>query len=89
MKPDYATPPGTYLKEYLDDGSLNIYDLKHKLGFNNDELHRLLSGETQIDERIATSLEDITETPKFGWLKLESFYRAELARLDKEEGKNA
>lgn len=85
MKPDYAVPPGIYLKEYLDDGSLNIHDFKCKLGFNDDELDRLLNGGMRIDEQIATSLEDLTETPKFGWLKLESFYRAELARFNKEK----
>lgn len=84
MKPDYAVAPGTYLKEYLDDGDISRYDLTRALGLDDDKLDDLLGGEIKIDAPMARSLEDLTGAPQSSWLRLEEFYRSELARLEKE-----
>lgn len=84
MKPDYAVPPGTYLKEYLDDGDLNRYDLTRGLGLDDDKIDCLLSGEIEIDEPMAGALEELTGAPQSSWLRLEEFYRSELARIEQE-----
>lgn len=84
MKPDYAVPPGAFVREFIDASITSENSLRETLGLDERGLAQLLDGELPIDQQLANKLEIATSTSAKGWLKLEDFYRSELERLGVE-----
>lgn len=79
--PDYATPPGETLAEWLDEHALGQAELASRAGMDPDTLGRIVAGAAPVDEGTALTLARVTGIPARMWTVMEAHYRADLARL--------
>lgn len=78
---NYAVAPGEYLKEWLEDHYLTTQDLPGLLACTPRQASKLLTGYTKITNDLATRLELLTSIPADAWLRYETKFRADLARI--------
>ncbi len=80
FEPDWACPPGENIKEVLKKNQWTIEEFAKRMGFTKNNVEHLLKGKTVITEDIALNLVKVLGSSIHFWLKLESFYRANLSR---------
>lgn len=80
FNPDWVSPPGDTIRDVLACRSLSTDGFGNALGLSVASTKQLMSGELEIDTRLADGLADLLgSTPDF-WLKREGVYRERLNR---------
>ncbi len=89
MDTNYAVAPGEYLSEWLEDERLTQQQLADRLGWSRKRVNEVVGGRAPVSADAAIKLERVTGIPTDSWLRFESAYRADLARLSETESLEA
>lgn len=81
MMRNYAVAPGEYLQEWLEDEGVTQTEFAEKVGFSRKKVNEIVLGKTVITGDTAIKLERVTQIPVDSWLRFESQYQSERARL--------
>jgi HTH-type transcriptional regulator / antitoxin HigA len=87
-KPDYASPPGALLQEYLTHLNISGRELARRCGRSPKLIAEILLGKAPVEPETALQLERVLETSATIWLGMEANYRLQLAR-DEEDSQLA
>lgn len=82
---NYAVAPGEYLEEWIDDHGLSQKHVADLLGSSRKLVNEIINGRAPITSDTALRLERVVGIPAKTWLKYESLFRADLARIADEE----
>lgn len=85
---NYAVAPGAYLEEWAEDQEVFTSALAVLTGLDRDLIRGILNAHTPITEDIAENLAELTLIPAGTWLRYETQYRADQARLTAERVAN-
>jgi len=83
--PDWVSPPGETILDFLDEQGLSSYDLAQEIDSTIENTQQLLRGEWPINADLATKLTEIVGGSPAFWLTREEQFRAGLERLKKNE----
>ena len=87
--PQEVSPPGSTLRDLMDDRALTQRELAHRLGRPIQAVNEILAGKKEITEETAIELERVLQVPAQFWLARESHYREYLARQRQAEARKA
>lgn len=73
-----AIPPGSTIKEQLEDRSINQKEFAAQMNMPETQIIKLLNGDIQLTPDIAFQLEMVLGIPARFWNNLESIYRQKL-----------
>ncbi|HUW04664.1 MAG TPA: HigA family addiction module antitoxin [Williamwhitmania sp.] len=79
--PAISTHPGEVLKDELDSRNIKQKEFAHDIGTSPTILNEILKGKRNITADIALHLEAQLEIPADFWMKLQSQYDIDLARI--------
>ncbi|HEX5497114.1 MAG TPA: helix-turn-helix domain-containing protein [Mycobacteriales bacterium] len=79
--PDYATPPGDTLAEWLDEQSMSQVELATRLGMSPGAVGQLVHGIAPLGTDTAVKLERVTGIPARIWTSLEAYYQDHAASI--------
>ena len=85
FKPDYATPPGSTLLEWLEDAGMTQSELAQRLDKSEKFVSQLVHGRAPLSRKVAIDLESVTRIPAKMWNRLETNYRDTLDTLERDE----
>lgn len=75
FKPDWRSPPGDTLRDWMEERGVSVSDLAVKCFLSDKEMLRLLKGDLALDYSIALRLSKVVgATPDF-WIQREKHYR--------------
>lgn len=80
--PDYATPPGETLAEWLDERAMTPAELATRAGMTVTAVSQLIDGAAALGPDTATRLERATGIPARIWNALEAYHREHLPRVE-------
>ena len=83
--PREVTPPGSTLRDLMQERDWKQRELAHRLGRPVQAVNEILAGKKEITEDTALELERVLEVPAQFWLAREAQYREYLARRRSEE----
>lgn len=78
---NYAVPPGAYLEEWLDEQGLSRRQVAELLWWGRKQVNEIIDGAAPVTRDIARQLEHVVGIPAGSWLRYETVYRADLARV--------
>ena len=78
--PQEVSPPGSTLRDLMDERTLTQRELARRLGRPVQAINEILAGKKEITEDTAIELERVLQVPAQFWLVRESHYREYLAR---------
>ncbi|WP_125610519.1 helix-turn-helix transcriptional regulator [Specibacter cremeus] len=81
---DYAVPPGEFLRDWLEETGTTQQGLADDLGVSRKHVNTLLAG-ASLSPEIAAKLALVTGYSARWWMKIESQYRADKARIAQEQ----
>ena len=82
---NYAVAPGEYLEEWIEDGGFSRQRVAELMGCSRKIVNEIVTGCASITEETAMRLERVVGIPADSWLRYETAYRADLARLADQE----
>jgi addiction module HigA family antidote len=82
FQPDYATPPGTTLKEVLEERGLSQSDFAARMGMAEKTVSQIINGIAPITVETAYKLELVLGIPASFWNRMELAYREYLTRVE-------
>lgn len=82
---NYAVAPGEYLEEWIEDEGLTQTRVADLMGVSRKHVNEIVNGHASITPETALVLERVVGIPAKAWLKYESMYREDLARIRDEE----
>lgn len=85
FRPDYALPPGSTLRESLDEQGMSQADLASRTGLAEKTVSQIVNGIAPITYETADRLEMATGIPAGFWNRREATYREALARADETQ----
>ena len=74
--PDYCSPPGETLREWMQENKPRIGEFRSVLGLCSFGIKQLIAGNMEIDKWMASRLAAATDIPSRFWLSREKRYRA-------------
>lgn len=86
---NYAVAPGEYLEEWITEQGLSQQRVADLLGYSHKQVNELVNGHAPITNDIAIRLERVVGIPAESWLRYETTYRADLARIDTPEQRDS
>lgn len=81
---NYAVAPGEYLAEWLDDNNMTQAQAAQRLGASRKLINEIVNGRAPVTPETAVRLARLTDIPLESWMRFETAYRADLARLHDE-----
>ena len=81
-RPDYATPPGYVLEDYLETWGISTAEFAERHSLRAGLIEDFLTGAAPLDENVASILEQDFSLPAELWLKMEATYRRRKARIE-------
>ena len=81
LKPDYVSPPGETLLEIIETRGMTQSELAHRMGRPIKTINEIIHNKAAITADTALQLMRVLGTPDTFWLRRESAYQRELARL--------
>jgi HTH-type transcriptional regulator / antitoxin HigA len=79
-----AIPPGATIKEQLLDKELSQKEFAVKMDMPERFINKLIHGDERITTEIASRLERVLGIPALFWCRLEAGYRADIAKVERE-----
>ena len=86
-EPDYATPPGWIIEEYMEAFNVGKDELAGHLGLDLAAVELLLAGKSPVTPEIAAVLEGLFQRPALLWTNMEAVYQKHKKRLETRGGK--
>jgi HTH-type transcriptional regulator / antitoxin HigA len=84
FSPDWLSPPGDTISSILDERKLSPAEFAQEIKCTKNEVGDLLEGRAHLTEEVAEQIAHVLgSTPEF-WIRRESRYRHDLARLERE-----
>jgi len=80
--PDYATPPGETLAEWLEEQSMTQAELATRAELSARAVNQIIHGVAPLSQDTALKLERVTGIPARIWNALEAYYREHLTRIE-------
>jgi HTH-type transcriptional regulator / antitoxin HigA len=80
FKPDYMVAPGESLADLLEEREMTQAALAERLGVSNKHVNQVVKGSATVSAELALGLEKVFGVAADFWLRMESQYRAHLAR---------
>lgn len=80
--PDYATPPGETLAEWLEEQSMTQAELATRAGLSARVVNQIIHGVAPLSQDTALKFERVTGIPARIWNTLEAYYQEHLTRLE-------
>jgi addiction module HigA family antidote len=77
----YAVAPGEYLEEWIEGRGLSLQHAAGLLGCSPGHAGEIIAGRAPVTGDTAARLEQVTGIPAATWLRYETAYRADLARI--------
>ena len=74
-EPDYATPPGAIIAEFIEEQGMTQVELARRLGITTKHLNQLIGGSVSLSNELAIALERVTGTPARFWNALETNFQ--------------
>jgi plasmid maintenance system antidote protein VapI len=81
-EPDYAVPPGTTLRDTLEEKGLSQADLALRTGLAEKTISQIVNGVAPITYETAEKLELVLGVPARFWNAREHIYRESLVRIE-------
>ena len=78
--PREVSPPGTTLRDLMEERDWRQTELAHRLGRPIQAVNEILAGKKEITEDTALELERVLQVPASFWLAREAQFREQLAR---------
>ena len=75
FEPDYVTPPGEVLDEYMKCWGVSLQELAKRSGLSQELIDGLLAGKASLEADTALKLEEIFDLKATVWLRMEASYR--------------
>lgn len=91
FEPNYTVPPGSILKDWLEDIELSQAEFARRCGRSAKLISEIISGDAPIEPETAIQFGRTLDCNPKIWIDLESMYRirlAELAELEKNQRAN-
>ncbi|HTH98523.1 MAG TPA: ImmA/IrrE family metallo-endopeptidase [Stellaceae bacterium] len=82
FQPQWASAPGGTILDILDQKGMSIEQFCAAMRTSEAKANKLLSGDAEIDLRIATKLEIVLGGSAAFWLQREAQYRSDVSRLN-------
>lgn len=79
-----AIPPGATIKEQLEDRGMIQRDFASRMNLSEKHVSKLINGQSQLTQDVAYRLEMVLGIPASFWNNLESIYRQNLTKVEKE-----
>lgn len=73
--PDWVSPPGGTLAEILEERGMTRSQFGEMLGWDVEDVKRVIEGEKMIDGEIALTFESVLGISSIFWLNREKNYR--------------
>jgi HTH-type transcriptional regulator/antitoxin HigA len=86
--PDWVSPPGDTISDLLEERDWSQGELAARLECSEKHISLLLNGKASITQEMALKLERVLGSTADFWLKRESQYREQLARIEEREKLN-
>lgn len=83
--PDYASPPGDLLHEYLEHLGISSRELARRCGRSGKLIAEIVSGKAALEPATALQLERVLDVPAAVWSNMEAAYQLHLARTAESE----
>ncbi|MEM8640054.1 MAG: HigA family addiction module antitoxin [Cyanobacteria bacterium P01_G01_bin.54] len=80
--PDWASPPGETIADWLAEQGLSKVDLAAQLGLTTQQVDDLIQGNLEIEPGLALKLSQVLGNTARFWLDREAQYRTQLARVE-------
>ena len=74
-EPDYVTPPGEVLHEYMEYWAITLSELAKRSGLSAELIEGLLAGRAPLEAETALKLEKVFDLKADVWLRMEANYR--------------
>ncbi|MFC5359075.1 ImmA/IrrE family metallo-endopeptidase [Azospirillum himalayense] len=82
FKPQWASPPGATIIDILEQKGMSIEDFCSAMQTSERLASKIISGDAEIDARLAIKLENVLGGSAAFWLRREAQFRSDLQRLD-------
>ncbi|MBX9253794.1 HigA family addiction module antidote protein [Desmonostoc muscorum CCALA 125] len=82
--PDWVSPPGDAIAEFLQERDWTQAQLAERLGYTTKHVSLLINGKAPVNEETALKLERVLGSTAAFWLRYEAQYRAALASKQEE-----
>ncbi|HEY9800362.1 MAG TPA: HigA family addiction module antitoxin [Leptolyngbyaceae cyanobacterium] len=82
--PDWVSPPGDAIAEFLEERDWTQAELAERLGYTTKHISLLINGKAPVNEETALKLERVLGSTAAFWLRYEAQYRAALAKREEE-----
>lgn len=79
-----AIPPGTTIKEQLQDRGLTQKEFAERMGYTEKHISQLINGKVELTPDTACRLESVLGVPAQFWANLESRYREKIIKANEE-----
>jgi len=83
FEPQWASPPGGTILDILDEKGMSIEDFCAAMKTSEQMASKLISGDAEIDDKLAAKLQNVLGGSAAFWLRREAQFRSDLERLDK------
>ncbi len=83
--PDYASPPGDLLQEYLEHLGISSRELARRCGRSGKLIAEIVSGKAALEPLTALQLERVLDVPASVWSNMEAAYQLHQARTAESE----
>jgi addiction module HigA family antidote len=85
FEPNYASPPGMMLEEWLEENQITQSEVAQRSGHATKTINQIIKGLAPISPQMALDLEKVTGVPASLWGNMEAQYRQFLAREAERE----
>jgi len=79
-----ATPPGTTIKEQLEDRIMSQKEFAMRMEMSEKHISKLINGDVALTQDVARRLELVLGVPASFWNNLEAIYREKLLKVEQE-----
>jgi HTH-type transcriptional regulator / antitoxin HigA len=80
FEPNYASPPGMMLEEWLEENDITQAELAQRSGRATKTINQIIKGIAPVTPEMALDLEKVTGVSASLWSSMEAHYRQYLAR---------
>lgn len=80
-EPDYATPPGEFIAEWMEENSVDADEFARRLGVTREHLATLLNGDAPVSPDLLLAFERATGVPARIWSQYQTLYQRDSERL--------
>ena len=83
-----AIPPGETIVEQLERYGMDRSKFADLMSMSHEEIERLIDGQMILSQEIAAQLEQTLGPPAQFWMNLETIYREDIGKVQKENARN-